>query len=96
LSISLQEKKMNRVSLLLAGILFSFLVGFINGYIERNIWPAILCPFGPNMHFPKKFGMKSAIIGLSRAEGFISLLGDYDFFLFLSLPENGQGLRGVF
>jgi hypothetical protein len=67
LSISLQEKKKSRVPLLLAGILFLLPVGLINGHIQGNISPAILCPFGPNVHFPKKFGMKSAIIGLSWA-----------------------------
>jgi hypothetical protein len=46
---------------------FLLLVGLINGYIQRDISPAILCPFGPIKHFLRKFGMKSAIIGLSRA-----------------------------
>jgi hypothetical protein len=48
------------------------------------------------MHFPAKIGMKSAIMGLTWVWGTISHLGYYGFLLFLSLPEDGQGSRGVF
>jgi hypothetical protein len=46
---------------------FLMVAAFTNDFIQRGMRPAIPCPSGPYKLFSIKSGMKSAIIGLSRA-----------------------------
>jgi hypothetical protein len=75
---------------------FIFLWDFMRDFIESGKKPAILCPCGRDKLFSSKFGMKSAIIGLSRAWGSISHLGYLRVPSFIYKPKNGQGSRGFF
>jgi hypothetical protein len=63
----------------LEGKLFLLPGDLINDYIQRDINPAILCLWLIN-HFPKKFGMESAMMGLCWHWGLFPFSGFFPFF----------------